>query len=183
MGFDLYWENSATDEEVASSEDGEPEYFRLSVWEMAMALSWMELFGVLDASKLEKRLPQPVDFDLAYVPKRWDEDGNDTEYEPDSAEELYLCAREAARDGDSGGPIPAYKLRSNDGWLVTATEIERSLGRYDERLPNRDNQPREIPVPVVEDGEWNGEFEVFDWWGDWIDYLRAAVDHGGFRVF
>jgi hypothetical protein len=33
--------------------------------------------------------------------------------------------------------IPAFKLRSNDRWLVTAREIDEALAAYDESAADR----------------------------------------------
>ncbi|GHO60047.1 hypothetical protein KSB_85220 [Ktedonobacter robiniae] len=61
--------------------------------------------------------------------------------------------------------IPAYKFGSNDGWLVTPDELSAALAAYD---------------ACIADGV---EPPAFTWWGDWINYLRRAASHGGFRVW
>src|SRR6266581_1501495 len=72
--------------------------------------------------------------------------------------------------------------RTNKVWLVTPAEIERSLARYDKCCAKFAELPRDLPWVVIEDGVWTGDLETVDWWGEWIDYLRAASAHGGFRV-
>jgi hypothetical protein len=182
MGFDMYWNDPATDAEIAGSPDGRPEYFRLTVFGMAKAVGLMSMLSMADSTVLEKRLPTAADFDLDYVPQRFDEKGNRIDYAPDSTEERFLSAVERERDGDSGCRIPFYKLRTNDGWLVTPAEIERSLARYEECFAHFAKLPSDLPWVVIEDGVWTGELETVEWWGEWIEYLRAAAGHGGFRV-
>jgi hypothetical protein len=187
MGYDMYWAKASV-EGSAKVPNDRPDYFRLTNRGMAKAYVLMHIFEMVNDAESCRRLPQPVDFDLTYVPPRWDEAGGWIAYEPGSAEEQYFAAREAARDGDSGGLIPAFKVASNDGWLVTGAEITRSLEVYDERFPDRESQPRKLPAPVAppektEDGKWTCEVEDADWWGEWIDWLREAAVHGGFRVF
>lgn len=59
--------------------------------------------------------------------------------------------------------IPGWKLCSNDGWLVNPIEIESAMQLYEKNKP-------ECFVP---DG----------WFKNWLDWLGAAAEHGGFRVY
>lgn len=56
--------------------------------------------------------------------------------------------------------IPIHKFGSNDGWWVTPAEIRAALANAEGYA---------APVEV-------------EWWGDWIEYLKGAIDHDGFRV-
>jgi hypothetical protein len=59
--------------------------------------------------------------------------------------------------------IPRHKLWTNDGWLVTPSELTAALQHAPEVAMDR----RQRPIP---------------WWHQWLDYLDGARGHGGFRV-
>jgi hypothetical protein len=59
--------------------------------------------------------------------------------------------------------IPTHKLQTNDDWLVTPAELTAALPH----APTVARDRRQRPIP---------------WWSQWLDYLRAARGHGGFRV-
>lgn len=59
--------------------------------------------------------------------------------------------------------IPRHKLWTNDGWLVTPTELTAALPHAPAVALDR----RQRPIP---------------WWDQWLDYLNASRGHGGFRV-
>ncbi|MEU4620559.1 hypothetical protein AB0G04_11355 [Actinoplanes sp. NPDC023801] len=61
--------------------------------------------------------------------------------------------------------IPAFKLLSNDRWLITAKEIDEALDAYT-RTP---------------DG-LRTELETDQKWQDWLRWLAVARDHGGFEA-
>lgn len=62
--------------------------------------------------------------------------------------------------------IPVYKLtNTNDGWWVTKEECEHALLLWEA-----------AGQPVVDDFGYGA-------YGDTIPFLRAAADHGGFRVY
>lgn len=65
----------------------------------------------------------------------------------------------AAHRGECPG-IPVHKLCSNDGWLVLPGEITAALAANDKHAP---------PADV-------------EWWPEWIDWLRDAIDRDGFEV-
>jgi hypothetical protein len=76
----------------------------------------------------------------------------------------YDAAAKARRPSGLSG-IPVFKLRSNDGWLVTAREVEEALAHYDALSPSVRNR-----------------YEAVESWRDWLDWLRVTRHHGGFTV-
>lgn len=94
------------------------------------------------------------------------------DYDSDSEEAYYEALDKiTSRHAEGTAPtIPLHKFGTNDGWLVTPDEIRASLAKWD---------------------EWNGavltsketaDLVGTEYWGKWIDYLRLAADHDGFRV-
>jgi hypothetical protein len=61
--------------------------------------------------------------------------------------------------------IALFKLRSNDGWLVTVPEIDEALAAY-------------AAAPEHE----RAELEAGKKWAAWIEWLRQSRRHGGFEV-
>ncbi|MEU8077197.1 hypothetical protein AB0B31_17310 [Catellatospora citrea] len=61
--------------------------------------------------------------------------------------------------------IALFKLRSNDGWLVTVDEIEEALTAY-EAVPAADR--------VL--------MEATEKWAAWVEWLRVTRHHGGFTT-
>lgn len=61
--------------------------------------------------------------------------------------------------------IPAFKLSSNDRWLITVREIDEALAAYA-------GSPAEV----------RAELETDPKWAAWLEWLAVARDHGGFEV-
>lgn len=61
--------------------------------------------------------------------------------------------------------IPAFKLRSNDRWLVTTREIEEALAAY-----------ARVPAAL------RAVLETGPKWAAWLAWLAVARDHGGFEA-
>lgn len=61
--------------------------------------------------------------------------------------------------------IPAFKLRSNDRWLVTAHEIDEALSAY-------------AKVPA----EQRASLEADPKWASWLQWLARARERGGFEA-
>ncbi len=89
--------------------------------------------------------------------------------------------------------IQAHKLASNDGWLVSATEIRAALRTYDgitrERVvevifadPSNDGVPQIVIDFVGVRSKDEREADVA-YWDRWIAFLRRAAENGGFRVY
>jgi hypothetical protein len=169
MGIEMYWETPATHEELSADEDAG--HFRLSSWGLLRGLTLMRMLGMVDlGDEVETYLQAPRRIS-------WDE-ALEIRQANMMNRPLELDEHSSGQDGDSdsGGVIPLYKLDSNR-LLITSEEIERALASYDAKFPDREHQPRELPVPRE-----NGDADVVDWWGDWIDWLRQAERRGGFRV-
>lgn len=187
MGFDMYWATPATEEELAAAaQDDDPEYFRMSMWGWLKALTAMYCLGMVNLEEVEDYLaPVEPGSALGEVFELWTDRDRETQLTrgqdtPRPKPTQRRCKEVAAEggDGDSGGVIPLHKLGTNDGLLVTREEIERTLASYDAKFPDRANQPRQLPVPHAK-----GEIEIIEWWGEWVDWLRDAARHDGFRVF
>lgn len=99
----------------------------------------------------------PTDADWAVCGDVNDEMYNDTE--------LYKKVFHpvlASHRGECPG-IPLFKLESNDPWLITPAEIRPAL---------EDIYRCGCPWPEEDDTER---------WDQWVEFLRGALDHGGFR--
>lgn len=182
MGYDMFLEDSGLGEEIDSplsawlhamhvdpdAEVDDPNYFRANIWGMRELRGWMEPYGMLDWEE-EFRFPSSEGFN---VPKNeegyWDEESE--EYK------ALEAANDAVRDRDTGSVIPGAKLCSNDGWLVTPTEITNALVAY--RQAVEEGAPQFPPEP-----EDAGRFDYKKFWNDWLAFLMRAVPAGGFRVW
>ena len=74
-----------------------------------------------------------------------------------------LSWRSQTVPGQTG--IPAFKLRSNDRWLVTTREIDEALSAYA-------RVPPEQRASLESDPKWVG----------WLQWLALAREHGGFEA-
>lgn len=66
--------------------------------------------------------------------------------------------------------IPSFKFSTNDGWWVTPEECAAAVAQWDAQ-----GIPADLPTAqrlIVEEA----------YWGRWIEYLRLAAQHDGFRV-
>ncbi|MFI5938002.1 hypothetical protein [Actinoplanes sp. NPDC051494] len=61
--------------------------------------------------------------------------------------------------------IPAFKLASNDRWLVTVREIDEALAAYA-------SAPAELRTTLEADATW----------ASWLAWLAVAREHGGFEA-
>lgn len=67
--------------------------------------------------------------------------------------------------------IPGHKFSSNDRWIVTPDEIEAALEAYEQCS-------KEYVEKII---AW-ARIMPRDNWYRWIEFLRKAKDHAGFRV-
>jgi hypothetical protein len=152
MGYDMYIEERKT-----LTKD--KEYFRLNI-------SGMPLFR-----HVMKRLDM-LDWDVVAGP--WPADTlNDTEYADEAA--LVTDANHSTKG------ISAYKLCSNDGWLVTPEELHNALEAYQSHADSRAAVVRQVlylEFDNPEDRKW-----MSNYWRQWIAFLKRAEKHGGFRVY
>jgi hypothetical protein len=170
MGYELYWRDVPVGEEPLghAPENG---CFELACSEMAAARRVMEELGMVDPASAPPTI-DPESFGLSTDPEFYTEDGDRIEYPIDSAAGLYQRAIIAIQRGDTGDRIPAWKLASNEAWLVTPEEIERSLQAHTASVADSDEAATgatRVPTPP--------------WWDEWIEFLRAAVEHGGIEVY
>jgi len=121
--------------------------------------------------------PQPDDYgttDDAWASEVLDVVEPYRRYSPATAavqayDHAYLAHR---RDGGgAAGPgIPAHKLSSHDGWIITPAEIGQALQLAPDAVWRLDD-PAADPTPVP-----------FARWGPWLSFLRQATRHGGIEV-
>jgi hypothetical protein len=78
-------------------------------------------------------------------------------------EAAYLRWRSQAVPGKTG--IPAFKLRSNDRWLVTVREIDEALAAY-------------AKVPAGQRASLEADVK----WVSWLQWLAIARERGGFEA-
>ncbi|WP_213001221.1 hypothetical protein [Winogradskya consettensis] len=87
-------------------------------------------------------------------------DGQGDETARDGADLLWRSQRPPGRAG-----IPAFKLVSNDRWVITAAEIEEALAAYG-RAP----------------ADLRARLEMEPRWTAWLEWLAVARHHGGFEA-
>ncbi|KWT61843.1 hypothetical protein ADL21_11195 [Streptomyces albus subsp. albus] len=141
-------------------------YFRLNIWGMDVARRAMATSGML-THDAQPEWPDPERYGTT-TDEVWSYDGGDDESAPSPIREFLAAVRrctDAEADHPSG--IPCYKLCSNDGWLVTPGEIAAALGWWS-------MTPTRVRKSIT---------AQFDWWPDWIRYLKRARHQGGFRVY
>lgn len=142
---------------------GDPE-FRFNMSSMGPAKRAMDLLGMLSHNHEPPPWPRPADFG----PPSADLSAVQSAETPESVR-AYQAACEAVVEWQAEQPtgIPDYKIGgSNDGWLVTPAEIRAALAALEA-------QPKSAKA---------GTFAEHPRWDEWIDYLRRAATHGGFRV-
>jgi hypothetical protein len=144
MGYDMYLAEPIAPKTPVVEDAPDENYFRLNIWGMSRFGGVMSSLGMIDENARMR-----VDF-----PQTDDQD----------ALERCLAQRETTPAG-----LPAYKLSSNDGWLVLPEEIRPALELY-----RALNEPeRRVAAAGVE----------LDYWREWIAFLERAAAHGGFRVW
>jgi hypothetical protein len=78
-------------------------------------------------------------------------------------EAAYLRWRSQTVPGKTG--IPAFKLRTNDRWLVTVREIDEALAAY-------------AQVPAGQRASLEADVK----WVSWLQWLAIARERGGFEA-
>ncbi|MFB7742471.1 hypothetical protein [Streptomyces sp. NPDC056132] len=159
MGYDIYILNS--DDTHAEGDDN---YFRIAYTAMPRTLDTMLNFGML----VELPLPEAPPLEAYGLRVEQMQPG----YRADTATAQrvaeYRAARNALLKAAPSHPagISAYKLRHNDGFVVTPAEINAALSAY-EAHPHA--TVSELPV-----GNQT--------WPHWVTFLRRAAERGGFRT-
>ncbi|MGW2860961.1 hypothetical protein [Streptomyces sp. NPDC001205] len=159
MGYDIYILNA--DKSYAVGDD---HYFRIAYTAMPRMLDTMHRFGML----VELPLPETPALKAYGLSAEQFVPG----YRADTAtaqrlseyRAAVLAILNAAPSQPAG--IAAYKLRYNDGFVVTPAEITTALAAY-EAHPHA--TVSELPV-----GDQT--------WPHWVSFLRRAAERGGFRT-
>jgi hypothetical protein len=161
MGYDMSWEQEPAEvvaAEHAAFQGGKintteaDRYLRLQ--EQAGSYFRLNIWGMGEA----RRVLIGTGMAWEAPPPTWPEDADDE-------------ATEAVRRTQVERPgIPLFKLSSNDHWLVTPDEIWSGLLLYEkfkETMPSFESALRQT------DQRYILEF---------IEWMRGAAEHGGFRV-
>lgn len=142
-------------------------HFYLTTWAMSECRALMDHFGMLAAA-------QPPD---RPAPEAYGTTPGEAVLAPagDAAPAQVQRYRKALEERLSWAPpqpegIAAHKLGGDEGWTVTPGEIHAALAAYE---TSRATNPA-LLSEVIEDA---------DWWPEWIDYLKHAAGHGGFRTY
>ncbi|MFE9770626.1 hypothetical protein ACFYOV_02870 [Streptomyces sp. NPDC005931] len=159
MGYDIYIQTAD-----GRPAEGDENYFRFAWTAMPRTLDAMNNFGML------VELPVPAYPELsAYGLTREDfQPGTQRDQATATRIAEYRAAYLAVKDASESEPkgIPAYKLRYNDGFLVTVAEITAALTTY-EAHPHVDIAEMPVGDPT---------------WRLWVNFLRRAKEHGGLRT-
>ncbi|MFE0104530.1 hypothetical protein [Streptomyces sp. NPDC059009] len=153
---------------IQEPSSGEPNpHVHMGIGTMAAAVDALDALGMISHSSARPDPPRPEDFGVTEAEtERWR--GTRIPDLPDHvrtfAKALVAMAESEAEHPDG---IPCYKLTSNRGWLVTPREISAAFGWWASASRERRRQ--------ATDG--------LAWWPSWIDFLKRARDHGGFRVW
>jgi hypothetical protein len=157
MGFDLYWADYAAAPDDAPRPEGA--YFRLTVSGMGVIGREMEAQEMIYRSAFP-HFPQWDRYDIPV-----DDNGEPDEMSPGYREYAAALALVTAAEDPSRRGIPLHKLMTNEEWLITPNEIEGALA-----VASR--QPR------VLEGDDDAEL-----WASWLEFLHAAKEHGGVKVW
>ncbi|MFH8698772.1 hypothetical protein [Streptomyces chartreusis] len=142
-------------------------HFYLTTWSMSECRAVMDHFGMLTATQPPAR-PTPETYGTTLQESVAAPAG-------DAATAGVLRYRKALEERLAEAPpnpvgIAAHKLGGDQGWTVTPDEILAALAAYES---GRTANPA-LLSEVIEDA---------DWWPEWIDYLKHAASHGGFRTY
>lgn len=141
--------------------DAERYYYRLNIWGMSIARDAMGERGMLHG--------------YGYSLGMWESVPDPTTEDPDD-DPVYVAAVERVRAGSVEHPgIPAHKFGSNDGWIVTPLEIKSAMQLYVASCEETGDDPFTW-LPQHADGP-------VEWWPEWMGWMAAAADHGGFEVW
>lgn len=144
-------------------------YFRLNISGMSWARGFMAERGMLCDPPHDPWPDYPLED--GYRAQEWVKYPEDREGDPPPAEDLaiaekYVAEMDAVRrchPGECPG-IPAFKLGSNDSWVVLPAECKAAL-------------------VALEAARENGTVDPdASWWPDWVAWVRDAIEHDGFVV-
>lgn len=132
-----------------------PGYFHLNIWSMDGFLSVMLDIGMAHTSTV------PIS------PHEWD-----TLPDPDVEDwDAYLAAQDmlTSRHSTADPSIPTHKLSTNDGWVITVSELSHALNKWKDYSQNPISIERPDIVRTVR-------------WAQWIEYLQLGFCNGGIHV-
>lgn len=193
MGYDMYWHKAPERAENVGIFD-DPAYFRLNIWGMGRIRAVMTDLGMVYTPEGgRERFPDLSDYDLT------DEQYDAIEYHDESwvsqeLKDLYVkldhthkiahnrykraVAEYLAATPPGGRGIPAHKLASNDGWIVTPEEIRQALSVYGDIRAAHGAAHERILFKMLE-SEDPGWVKL---WDEWIEWITEARKYEGFRV-
>lgn len=143
------------DERYEALRNAEKSYFRANIWTMSEFRTVMLRLGMVDSDYRHAEFPADG----------WDEETG----EPNAEAEAVLRGY-----NEFDGRIVLSKFGSNDGWIVTPDEIKSSLAQFDSY---------DDPRKAVRSALGGSDPEVMvDYFAKFVEWMRAAADHGGFEV-
>ncbi|UNO42178.1 hypothetical protein [Streptomyces sp. MST-110588] len=159
MGYDIYIQT--TDGKPA---DGDENYFRFAWTAMPRILDAMNDFGML----VELPVPSYPELSAYGLTEEDLKPGTQPDHATATRIAEYRAAYLAVKDASESEPkgIPAYKLRYDDGFLVTVAEITAALTIYEA-------QPH-VGIAEMPVGDHT--------WRLWVNFLRRAKERGGLRT-
>ncbi|GGX93810.1 hypothetical protein [Streptomyces fructofermentans] len=143
-------------------------HFYLTTWAMSECRALMDHFGMLVAVQPPDR-PAPEEHGTTAGEAALAPAADDTTPAQVKQYRRALAERLSWAPPQPEG-IAAHKLGGDEGWTVTPGEIHAALRAYE---ASRATNPA-LLAEVIEDA---------DWWPEWIDYLKHAARHGGFRTY
>lgn len=156
-------------------------YFRLNVWGMSTMRDHMDTLGMLADRYPMPEFPSAEEFGITN--EEW------WEFDPDEVDENdstpvkpgVLKMHEASEIHRRWSPqdvpgIPAHKLGSNDGWIVTPFDCRAALDAY---ANAKASNPEAVEAIRAEWAEGDGS-NYFD---EWIAWLERAAAGSGFQVY
>lgn len=212
MGYDLYvehdpaaerletlreqgkgWDDPEYVQAIDARLDG-PGYWRESIWSIGRLREQMRLHGMLVEDV--DHAPFPSNDGVPKTPEGYLDDESPEYQAMQAAADLITDAE--AEDPPTG--IPAYKLGSNDGWLVTRREIEAALAAAGDDVTRYLGEGvgdgvREFGMDFIDalptgpatklylgGADTDIEAEERNWRG-FVAFLRHAAANGGFRTW
>lgn len=152
--------------------------FRLNNSNMHAMCQTMLQLGMVTMAYDQQPFPKIEDFGLSHADLGLLCDC-DTQEERENHPKVgaFGKARDAhLKDSFGASLIPVHKFGSNDGWHVTPEEIDNALASMAEHKGEYDEKTWDSIVSPWVDEDGKSRFEA------WVEFLRYAKDHGGFKV-
>ena len=189
MGFDLRILEplGALPAQYAPQYVDAPEYFRIPVAAMEAMRAALRVADVLDESARTPSFPPwpPPEAQSDFEPVARAAERTSLE-PPSTATELaaldaYRARRATVLRTTSGDParVPAFKLGSNDGWIVSAPEAHAIAAGLRAALAA---DPDALHEAMRAAGSPLARPEALAWVAAFAAYNELAAEHGGYRV-